>query len=833
MKNASFRFAVRAFVLSATCFVSGIFGRATAAPDEASPAAAPVKTAVPQRDYEVKPVPFTAVHADDVFWAPRMETNRAVTIPYAFEQCEKNGRMNNFVRAGKALRGEELKDRSNPPFPFDDTDPYKILEGASYALMLKPDPKLDAYLDEIIAKIAQAQESDGYLYTTRTINPNKPHEWSGKERWVKESDLSHELYNSGHLFEAAVAHFQATGKRTLLDVAVKNADLLCKTFGPADDQLKIWPGHQIVEMGLAKLYRATGDQRYLDLAKFFLDVRGPRGDDYHQSKIKPVDQKEAVGHAVRAGYMYAGMADVAAMTGDERYLHAIDALWENCVGKKLYVTGGIGATGSGEAFGRNYELPNLTAYCETCAAISNVYWNHRLFLLHADAKYVDVMERSLYNGVISGVSLDGKSFFYPNPLESDGSHQRSPWFGCACCPGNITRFIASVPGYAYGVRKDEIFANLFIAGTSEIKLDDGRKVSIKQETRYPWDGDVKMTVTPDKDGVFAVNVRIPGWARNEATPSDLYSFLKPEKKAASPAPAVALLVNKESVAVSPKNGYVSLRRAWKKGDVIELKLPMEPQRVIANEKVADDAGKVALQRGPIVYCVEWPDVKDGHVVNLVLADDAPLSTEFKKDLLGGVEVIRGEAESLRKADAKGAIAREKVPFTAIPYYAWANRGRGEMAVWLARKEEAARPLPYPTIASTAKPSASGGDAKTLNDQREPKSSDDHSNGFLHWWPRKGTTEWVRYDFPKTTKVSAVEVYWFDDTGRGECRLPKSWQLLYRKDGKWAPVEKPSEFGCKGNAYNRTTFEPVETNALRIEVQLPKDFSAGIHEWRVE
>ncbi len=786
-----------------------------------------------KNDYPVKPVPFTAVHMDDIFWAPRLETNRLVTIPFAFEKCEETGRMDNFVRAAEALQGEKLTNNRPPPYPFDDTDPYKVLEGASYSLAVQPDPKMRSYLDDLIAKIGKAQEPDGYLYTARTINPEHPHQWSGPKRWLMDPIDSHELYNAGHLFEAAAAHYQATGERNLLDIAVKEANLLCDTFGPETNKLhNIWPGHEIVEMGLVKLGRATGDERYIKLAKFFLDVRGPRGDDYHQSRIKPVDQTEAVGHAVRAGYLYSGMADVAAVTGDERYVHAIDAIWENVVGKKLYITGGIGAMGSGEAFGRNYQLPNLSAYCETCAAVANDFWNERLFLLHADAKYVDVMERTLYNGLISGVSLDGKKFFYPNPLESDGQNQRSPWFGVACCPGNITRFLPSVPGYVYAEQGDTLYVNLYAGSTATIKMDDGRTVKMTQETRYPWDGSVKMTVSPDKAGKFTINVRIPGWARNEAVPSDLYKFLDDVKE------PVTLKVNGKDVPIKLNKGYASLNRSWKSGDTIELNLPMPARRVIANENVSDDAGKVALQRGPLVYCVEWPEVKDGHVVNLLLKDDAPLAAEFRGDLLNGVEVVRGEAMSVRYTDGHGKIGEDKVDFAAIPYFAWANRGRGEMAVWLAHNDTGVRPLPYPTIASMSKASASGGgnlrpNVRALNDQREPKSSGDHSNRYMDWWPHKGTKEWVQYDFSKSAKVSSVEVYWFDDTGVGECRLPKSWQLFYRDNGEWKPVSNPSGYGCDADHYNKTTFDSVETSALRLEVQLPENFSSGIHEWRVE
>jgi hypothetical protein len=781
-------------------------------------------------DYPVKPVPFTAVHLDDVFWAPRIETNRAVTIPYAFGKCEESGRMDNFERAAKALRGESFENHKLPGFPFDDTDPYKVLEGASYALAVQPDPKMSAYLDGLIAKFAAAQEPDGYLYTIRTIDPQHPNSWDGPNRWLNESQQSHELYDAGHLFEAAAAHYQATGKTNLLNIAVKEADLLCKTFGPATNQLHLWPGHEIVEMGLAKLYRVTGEQRYLDLAKYFIDVRGSRsgGDDYHQSRIPPVDQTEAVGHAVRAGYLYSGMADVAALTGDENYVHAIDTIWENVVGKKIYITGGIGARSSGEAFGKNYELPNLTAYNETCAAVANDYWNERLFLLHGDAKYVDVMERTLYNGLLSGVSLDGTKFFYPNPLASNGSHERSPWFGCACCPGNITRFMASVPGYVYAQQGNTLYVNLYAGGTVDVTLDNKRKIKLTQETRYPWDGTVKITVSPDKKSKFAVNVRIPGWAQNEPVPGDLYKFLDAARE------PVTLKVNGQSVPVKLEKGYVSLNRSWKPGDVIELNLPMPVRRVVANENVKADVGRVALQRGPIVYCAEWPDNPNGKVHNLLLPDDQPLTAAFEPALLNGVETITGKAFSVTK-DADGRLVKTEQDFKAIPYFVWANRGRGEMAVWLANSKTSVLASSQPTIASTSRVSVSNGGTNphAINDQMEPASSGSEENTFFHWWPRKGTLEWVQYDFQKPARVSAVETYWFDDTGRGECRLPQSWRLFYRQNGEWKPVANASGFGCEADHYNRTTFDPVETDGLRIEVQLRENWSAGIHEWRVE
>lgn len=628
-----------------------------------------------ERDYPIRPIPFTDVKLTDHFWAPRIETNRTVTIPYAFGKCEETGRIDNFLLAAGQMDGEHKGD-----FPFDDTDPYKILEGAAYVLSVQPDAELDKYLDELIAKIAAAQEEDGYLYTCRTNSCERLKNWFGNERWER-LGRSHELYNMGHLYEAAVAHYQATGKRSLLNVVLKNADLIDRVFGPGRNEEA--PGHQVIEMGLVKLYRITGDERHLRLAKFLLDTRGPGDEAYHQSHKKPYDQSEAVGHAVRASYMYSGMADVAAMTGDERYLKAIDRIWKDVVSKKLYLTGGIGATGRGEAFGKAYELPNETAYCETCAAIGNVFWNHRMFLFHGDAKYIDVLERTLYNGLISGVSLEGNRFFYPNPLASHGQHQRSPWFGCACCPGNIARFVASVPGYVYAEAENNLYVNLFVQGAATIKMEE-RTVRVRQQTEYPWNGKIKLTVDPEPAGRFAVSVRIPGWAQNRPVPSDLYRYLDDKAR------KVRVTVNGEKADVDVDKGYVRLKRRWQPGDVIELGLPMPIRRVLAHDQVEADRGRVALERGPLVYCLEWPD-NEGQVFNLVLDDQTKLRAEHEKDLLGGVTVLRGNATALRYDGDGKTLRRAKREFVAIPYYAWAHRGQGQMAVWLARDEARAEP----------------------------------------------------------------------------------------------------------------------------------------------
>lgn len=622
--------------------------------------AASVSSAAPTpRDYPVQPVPFTSVHLNDVFWAPRIETNRSVTIPFAFRQCEESGRVYNFEAAAAALAGHPYAEVKMPGFPFDDTDIYKVIEGAAYTLSVRRDADLEAYVDKLVEKIAAAQEPDGYLYTARTMRPAQPHPWAGPERWIAEEKGSHELYNLGHLYEAAVAYYQATGKRALFDVAIKSADLLDRSFGPG--KRAIWPGHQIVEMGLAKLYRVTGEERYLALAKFMLDVRGrdPKepGSPYSQSHMPVVEQKKAVGHAVRAGYMYAGMADVAALTGDQAYVAASDRIWSDVVGRRLYLTGGIGARHEGEAFGDAYELPNLSAYNETCAAIANVYWNERLFLFRGDARYVDVLERTLYNGVLSGVSLDGKAFFYPNPLASKGDYRRQPWFGCACCPGNMTRFLASVSGYQYARAGSDVYVNLYAAGECSLETPDAGRLKLVQETRYPWEGEVLLRVEPEKSSDFALFIRIPGWARGEVVPSDLYRF------ADGGAPEPSLSVNGQAVPLTVEKGYVAVRRSWKSGDELKLTLPMPVRAVVANEKVADDRGLIAFERGPLVYCFEGVDNQGLDLNANGLPPVAEAKTAFEKDLLGGVVTLR-----LGK-------------LTAIPYYAWANRGPSPMTVW--------------------------------------------------------------------------------------------------------------------------------------------------------
>ena len=774
--------------------------------------------------YPIDPVPFTSVKVSDSFWGQRLKASREVTIPLAFSKCEETGRYRNFELAAHPSDTTKVTGYS-----FDDTDVYKTIEGASYLLQTYPDKQLAHYMDSVLDIVAAAQEPDGYLYTARTMNPKHPHEWAGSKRWEKVEELSHEFYNLGHMVEGAIAHYQATGSRKFLDIAIRYADCVCREIGDGEGQVVRVPGHQIAEMALAKLYLVTGDQKYLDQAKFFLDKRGytSRKDEYSQAHKPVIEQDEAVGHAVRAAYMYAGMADVAALTGDTSYVHAIDRIWNNIVSKKLYITGGIGATNQGEAFGKNYELPNMSAYCETCAAIGNVYVNYRLFLLHGDAKYYDVLERTLYNGLISGVSLDGGGFFYPNPLESMGQHQRQPWFGCACCPSNICRFIPSLPGYVYAVKHDQVYVNLFMGNEAELKVG-GKKVILHQETRYPWDGHVTLTVDKNAAGMFAMKIRIPGWVRNQVVPSDLYTYSDGKR------PSYSVKVNGEEVSSALEQGYFTIERKWKKGDRIELQLDMEVRTVKANGKVEADRGRVAVERGPIVYCAEWPD-NDFNVLSLLMNQHPQFKVVEKPDLLYGLNQIKTSVQTL-EYDEQGRLLAKDRQLTLIPYYAWAHRGPGNMAVWLPSEVRATRPVAIPTLASKSQVSASH-PAKSLTsitDGLVPADENDRTIPYYHWWPKEGTTEWIVYEFPEKTEVSSSTVYWYDDAPWGGCRLPRSWKIYYKNEaGEWTTVPEADAYPISKGNPNTVHFAPVKTSAVKLEVVLPEKNAAGLYEWEIQ
>lgn len=654
-----------------------------------------VSTAQVQKDYPYRGVPFTKVKLNDNFWLPKLEINRTVTIPWSFQKSKETGRIKNFEQA-VAHTGKLCT-----TYPFDDSDIYKIIEGAAYSLHVKYDAKLDTYLDSLITLIGKAQEPDGYLYTTRTMG-DTTHPWIGKVRYEKEHELSHELYNMGHFYEAATAHYLATNKRNMLDIAIKNADHLLTVFGVG--KKSVAPGHQVIEIGLVKLYRVTGNQKYFDLSKFFIDCRGQRKYEkktgekdatvwqtgaYWQDNIPVTQQTEALGHSVRAGYLYAGMADVASMTNNLEYLTALNKIWDNAFTKKTYITGGLGQAGNWEGFGPDYELSNHSAYCETCAAIASVYWNHRMFMMYGDSKYIDILERTLYNGLISGIGLDGKTFNYENPMEYNfqkgkltGENKRSPWFGCSCCPTNICRFMPSIPSYVYAQKDNRIYVNLFMSNTTTLEVLPKENVTITQKTEYPWEGMVDISVEPsNKNGVqFPLYIRIPGFARNQAFPTDLYHYNKDNMGMRK---LKVTNAKGETIEYKEENGYAIIERTWKKGDKILFELPMNIQQVIAHEKVKDNIGKIAIERGPIVYCAEFAD-NNGKTSNLVVPDDQFFLEEFKPNLLNGVMTLKGAAHAIN-IENNFTVSTKAQPLILIPYYARSNRGQGEMRIWFPTK----------------------------------------------------------------------------------------------------------------------------------------------------
>ncbi len=750
---------------------------------------------------KLEPVEFVHVRIDDAFWGPRLETNRTRTLPANFRQCESTGRFTNFAKAAGLMEGKF------EGIYFNDSDVYKVLEGASYALAAQRDPALEKKVDDVIAWIAAAQQPNGYLNTYYTlVEPDK--------KWT-DLRVRHELYCAGHLFEAAVAHHQATSKTTLLDVATRFADRIGELFG--EDRMEGVPGHEEIELALIKLYHETGRERYLKLAQFFVEQRGRKRDEklaYAQNHLPAREQSEVVGHAVRAMYWCSGVADLAAETGDAALLDACRRLWDSATNRKMYVTGGIGATRRGEAFGKDYELPNDAAYAETCAAIGLILFAHRMVQLEADAQYADVMERALYNGFLSGVSLDGEKFFYVNPLGSRGQHHRQPWYGCACCPTNVVRLLGSLGRYVYARSNDGVWVNLYVSNKAEVEVA-GAKVMLVQKTDYPWSGRVQIAVNPAQAVQFNVNLRIPGWCRS-----------------------ATCRVNAVAVdATKTDKGYLRIARTWKPGDVVTLELAMPVERIAARRQVTANAGRVALQRGPLIYCLEGID-HDVPPRSVALPPEANLTTEHRADLLGGVTVLKGKGLAAEPNASGTALystrpAAKPVEITAVPYYAWDHRGPGQMVAWIPETVLLAEPV---TAGTHAQPSASHvwrhDSASALNDGLEPATSDDHSIPRFTWWDHKGTTEWVAYTFAKPQRVSEAELYWFDDTPQGGCRLPKSWRLLCKDGQQWRPVTGASAYTTRPNEFNGVTFDPVETTALRIEVQLEEGFSAGILEWRI-
>jgi DUF1680 family protein len=760
----------------------------------------------------LRAVPFTQVRIRDAFWAPRQAANRRVSIPHALKMLEKVGTIGNFELAGKRARS------GYSGFVFVDSDLYKTLEAACYCLATNPDPALEKRVDAIIASIAAAQLPDGYLDTYYEINqPDR--------RFTNLRD-NHELYCAGHLIEAAVAHYQATGKRTLLDVATRLADHLAATFGDGPAQRMGYPGHPEIEQALVKLWRAIGNERYFTLARFFIEHRGSKffatehhtpldryDGAYWQDNVPVREHSAIVGHAVRAAYLFSGVVDVAAETGDDGLLQMIDRVWRNTTTKRMYVTGGIGPSAHNEGFTTDYDLPNLAAYQETCASVAMIMWNHRLNLLYGDARYADLVELALYNGMLAGVSLDGGRFFYVNPLASSGHHHRQDWFACACCPPNEARTLASLGGYAYAASDQGIWVNLYIQGGAQATLGS-QKVALEVKTDYPWDGKVRLVVRPEKEARFALRLRVPGWCQGASA-----------------------RVNDERVREArAERGYLALERTWKPGDTVRLDLPMPVRRIEANPLVKEDLGCLAIARGPLIYCLEGCD-HSVPVSTIALPAGASLAPTRKADLLGGVVVLNGEGEVAAEPEWKDGLYRtaappKRVPVTAVPYYAWDNRAPGEMRVWLPTS-------PQPPVAGGPERRAQvsmsfvSGNCQPwgVNDGIEPKSSGEQPAANCHWWPHKGGEEWVQYTWMKPVTAAGARVYWFDDTGRGECRLPVSWQILSREGESWKPVAAAA-YPVQKDRWCEARFAPVTTSALRLVVRMQPGWAAGVHEWRV-
>ncbi len=775
--------------------------------------------------------PLESVRILGRFWTARLATNRDSTIPHGLRLAVESGRVGNFERAAAVLEGRSVADRTCPGYPFDDTDVYKLIEAAVQVLAQAPDPALEARIEEWVGLIARAQEPDGYLFTARTIGTEPPHPWIGSERFERETELSHELYNLAHLFEAAVAHFCVTGRRSLLLVAVRAADLLVATFGPG--RRVLFPGHQNIEAALVLLARVTGRDDYAALAEFFLDCRGPSerlpsaGETYNQSQVPVLMQTEALGHAVRMVYMLSGMVDVCVALERDHYRPVLRRLFSDIVSHKLYITGGVGALHMGEAFGPRDHLPNLTAYNETCAAIGLAQFCQRMFLMTGDGTTMDVFERALYNGILSGCSLSGTRFFYPNPLESFGEYERRPWFGCACCPPNLARFLAALPGAAYAVYGQRVYVNLYGEGTAELTLGDGQCARLSQTTDYPWDGLVRIRVEAPACGRVEIALRIPGWARGEPVPSDLYRF---DDESVD---EVQLSVNREPVPLLLESGYAVIAREWVSGDTVELTLPMPVRQVSAHPRVAEDRGKVALTRGPIVYALEGVDQATGEVLNLVLDRSAPIQSGFRQEMLGGVVALCGRAVKLQR-EPEGEVSRVPVEFLAIPYFAWANRGRSEMMVWLPIDERWAWVRPSPTLASRAEVSISGGDCpRAANDQIVPSSSRDESHKRVRLEPGEDKSSFIEYRFAAPARVTRTRVYWFvADDWRHEAP-PQRLVLTAWSGSEWRVVTELDLSEVELDRFQELPMEPVTTTALRLTCVPREGHAVGLLEWEVD
>jgi len=750
------------------------------------------------------PVPFHAVAVEDSFWGPRIETNRRVTIPAAYARCEETGRLSNFAVAGGLVEG------SHQGRLYNDSDVYKWIEGAAKSLHLVPDPELEAQVTELAGWIAAAQEEDGYLDTYYTLV-------APDQRWTNLAH-GHELYCAGHLTEAAIAWQRATGRTDLLDVALACLERIEREFGP-EGRLAA-PGHQEIELALLQLAEHLGEPRWRALAERFLFARGnPARSEhygaYSQDHLPVLEQREATGHAVRATYQYCAMADVARGGGGPEWKTTLRALWQDVTVGKMYVTGGIGNSAHNEGFTRPFDLPNDSAYCETCASVGMALWAHRMLLLTGEAHFADVLELQLYNNFLSGVALAGDRFFYVNPLSSDGGHERVPWFDCSCCPVNVVRTLPGVGGMVYATRRNELTVALYVGGSARVELG-GAAVSVTQRHGWPWSGRIQLEVDAREAQELSLRLRRPGWCVERPT-------LQVDGLAADPG--------------GEPGSWIQVPLSGGRVHAIQLDLPLVPRRERADPRVEACRGHVALARGPIVYCLEGVD-HEGLAASLVLPPESTLSSRWDPARLGGAQVIlaRGR-ERVRVAGAPGLSERS---LTAIPYALWANRGPSSMVVWIPEDprlalltgEEGAEWQEGRRI--RASHCWTTDTILALNDGRLPESSADHSIPRHTFWDHRGSVEWLEYAWEEPRTLAATRVYWFDDTGIGNCRVPASWRLLHRDGEAWRAVE-PTEggYGTAPDRLHRLRFAPVTTEAVRLEVRLQEGWSAGVLEWEIE
>jgi len=783
------------------------------------------------RRHPLTPVPIQQVVIEDEFWSPRIKVWREVTLADCFTKFEKDGAFNNFDRVRDGKQGGHAG-----PEWYDGLI-YEMIRASADFLAAHRDAELENRLDGYIQRIADAaaRDPDGYLNTwTQLMAPR--HRWGLNGG----NDVQqHDLYNAGALIEAAVHYYRATGKTQLLRVAVKLANHMAEVMGPPPRKNMV-PGHSLGEEALVKLYLLfrvkpqlkaqmavpIDEQRYLKLAEFWIENRGNHRDrrsfgSYAQDH-QPVLQQETIeGHAVRATLLCTGLVAAAGASGRDDYLTQARRLWQNMVGQRMYVTGGLGAVAGHEGFGPDYELPN-NGYLETCAAVGAGFFHHALSLAEGDARYADELERVLYNGILAGVSLKGDSYFYENPLEAGKSRKRWAWHGCPCCPPMFLKIMGALPGLIYAQDRDAIYVNLFIGSHATMTVKDV-PIRLRQTSRYPWEGAIRLSIEPERDVELAVHLRLPTWCEDPQIKINGATVLEPEKV----------------------GGYLRVQRKWQHGDVLELTLHLPVRRLEAHPKVEADRDRVALQRGPLIYCFEAVD-NTGQVRNLVIPPDAPLRSNYRPDLLGGVVVLQGTGRAVHRVEWPDALYLPAgrrtdvtpVEFTAIPYFANANRQSGEMMVWMAQTASRAEPLARPTVASRAIASAShcwqNDTLAALNDQVEPTASDDTKIPRFTWWDHRGTREWVQYDFDRPEKVSSVEVYWWDERRiKAHCRVPQSWQLFYQADGQWKPVAGASVYTTEMDRFNRVTFDALQTRALRLEVQLQAEWSGGMLEWRVK